>query len=448
MLRVFASVLCGSSVAFFAGNSMAQNVLAPAPKTEASVSAPLTAQERLDAIRQALVEASLQTPTKVFNTSWLDTQNSLRESSSFKNSMQVEGLRIMAYGRDDTGQPKAKLQLAESSKPASASKPMSTPLSMPMTTPMPKSFQELFDRFKKLGTNQSDPPKFDPHQVEKICDTKLKAGLKHVMGVDLWMDASNPPALRASVIELMEEHLVNDSPHGAVNVWRMSKNNSEPSMANSMTAYERALTSNKPDVMPWQARLAIKSELLLTTDGPGSLFGAKGPRMMVTLLLQVTPRDGQKGILQEARTLQLELDSEAWKQPKLTPESYATLSQQFKFWKGAVSQLVACEPLTPLVTAVRSETIVINAGSESGIRKGDEWLIADPLKFPSQLMGKDGANKTLLAQVENVSAYQSELTILAGPSQSVQKNWRAWPAETLVKEPANPPSGNGFFNKR
>jgi hypothetical protein len=451
MLRVFASVLCGSSVAFFAGNSTAQNVLAPAPKTEASVSAPLTAQERLDAIRQALVEASLQTPTKVFNTSWLDTQNSLRESSSFKNSMQVEGLRIMAYGRDDSGQPKAKLQLEEAVKPAGASTQMPPSTQTPTpTTSMPKSFQEFFDVFKKLGTKQlsSDPPKFDPHQVEKICDTKLKAGLKHVMGVDLWMDASNPPALRASVIELMEEHLVNDSPHGAVNVWRMSKNNSEPSMANSMTAYERALTSNKPDLMPWQARLAVKSDLLPKTERPNNLFGAKGPRVMTTLILQVTPRDGQKGILQEARTLQLELDAETWKQPKLKPESYAALSQQFQVWKSALSQLVACEPLTPLVTAVRSETIVINAGSESGIRKGDEWLIADPLKFPSQLMGKDGASKTLLAQVENVSAFQSELTILAGPSQSVQKNWRAWPAETLVKEPANPPSGNGFFNKR
>jgi hypothetical protein len=228
----------------------------------------------------------------------------------------------------------------------------------------------------------------------------------------------------------------------------MSKNNSEPSMANSMTAYERALTSNKPDLMPWQARLAVKSDLLPRTERPNSLFGAKGPRVMTTLILQVTPRDGQKGILQEARTLQLELDAEAWKQPKLKPESYAALSQQFLIWKSALSQLVACEPLTPLVTAVRSEIIVINAGSESGIRKGDEWLIADPLKFPSQLMGKEGASKTLLAQVENVSAFQSELTILAGPSQSVEKNWRAWPTETLVKEPANPPSGNGFFNKR
>jgi cell shape-determining protein MreC len=141
------------------------------------------------------------------------------------------------------------------------------------------------------------------------------------------------------------------------------------------------------------------------------------------------------------------MDSEAWKQPKLKPESYLALSEQFQAWKSELSQLVACEPVTPMVTEVKSDTIVINAGSESGIRKGDEWLLADPRKFPSQLMDKNGASQTLLAQVENVSPYQAELTILAGPAQSVQKNWRAWPTETLVKEPANPPSGNGFFKR-
>ena len=49
--------------------------------------APLSPQERLDAIRQSLVEASLQTPTKVMTTSWIDATGSLRESSSFKNGM-------------------------------------------------------------------------------------------------------------------------------------------------------------------------------------------------------------------------------------------------------------------------------------------------------------------------------------------------------------------------
>ena len=430
MLRVFASILSGSAIAFFAGNSTAQNLPLPAVKMEAPVSAPLTAQERLDAIRLALVEASLQTPTKVFSTSWFDPNNSLREASSFKNNMQVESLRVMAYGRDESGQPKAKLKFEETFKANNPS--------------MAKGFDAIFDAFKKLTAKQlaSDTPK-----TAEICEKKLKPGLKHLIGVELWMDASNPSALKSSVFELMGEHLVNDNPHGSDTVWRMSRNMTEPSMANSITPYERALTSNKPEVMPWQARLAVKSELL-PTEGQGALFGFRGPSMLVTLLLQVTPRDGQKGLLQKSTTLRLAMDSEAWKQPKLKPESYLALSEQFQTWKSELSQLVACEPVTPMVTEVKSDTIVINAGSESGIRKGDEWLLADPRKFPSQLMDKNGASQTLLAQVENVSPYQAELTILAGPAQSVQKNWRAWPTETLVKEPANPPSGNGFFNKR
>jgi hypothetical protein len=437
MLRVFASVLSGSAIAFFAGHSTAQNLPLPAPKMEAPVSAPLSAQERLDAIRLALVEASLQTPTKVFSTSWFDPNNSLREASSFKNNMQVESLRVMAYGRDESGQPKAKLKFEAAATPNNPS--------------TPKGFQAIFDSFKKLGVQQlasdSNPnPNSAALQKTEICEKKLKPGLKHLIGVELWMDASNPTALRSTVFELMGEHLVNDKPHGTDTVWRMSRNMTEPSMANSITPYELALTSNKPEIMPWQARLAVKSELL-PSEGQGVLFGFKGTHVLVTLLLQVTPRDGQKGLLQKSTTLKLEIDSETWKQPKLNPESYLTLSEQFKTWKRELSQLVACEPVTPTVTAVRTDTIVINAGSESGIRKGDEWLLADPRKFPSQLMDKNGASQTLLAQVENVSPYQAELTILAGPAQSVQKNWRAWPTETLVKEPANPPSGNGFFKR-
>lgn len=109
-----------------AANSWAQNLPAPALKDEAQYKAPLTAQERLEAIRHSLVEASLQTPTKVLSTSWLDNNGSLRETSSFKNGMQVNSLRVLSYDRDEAGQPKAKLQIEEppassNNKPAKAS---------------------------------------------------------------------------------------------------------------------------------------------------------------------------------------------------------------------------------------------------------------------------------------------------------------------------------------
>jgi hypothetical protein len=435
---------CLGVLSLSAASSWAQNLPAAAPKEESQAKAPLTAQERLDAIRHSLVEASLQTPTKVFNTSWLDNNGSLRESSSFKNGMQVNSLRVLSYDRDEAGQPKAQLQLEE---PASSLKQQSRQGL--------KSIWQTFTsalQLKQLGSEQnktliSEKAKQLSSDPNKSCGKQLKVGLRHVMGVDVWVDGSNPDALSGAVYHLMNEHLTSSRPQGAEQNWRMSVNDIQPSMANTMTAYERALTSNKPEQMPWHASFAMKTEMQ-AAPGLAGLNGAKGPGMTVNLLLQVSPKEGQKSVFQEMVTLNLELEMDTWKAPKLRAESYALLTQQFEQWKSSLSQLVACEAITPTVTEVKAESVRINAGSESGVRKGDEWLVADPAKFPSQLVGKDGASQMLLAKVDSVSPYHSVLTIVAGPAQSAQAQWRAWPTETLIKEPAVLPATKGRFAPR
>jgi hypothetical protein len=50
-------------------------------------------------------------------------------------------------------------------------------------------------------------------------------------------------------------------------------------------------------------------------------------------------------------------------------------------------------------------------------------------------MSKEGAPQTLLAKVQSVTPFNSQLVVLAGPVQSAQADWRAWPTDTLVKEP-------------
>lgn len=424
-----------------AASSWAQNL--PAPSAKEGPQAPLTAQERLDAIRHSLVEASLQTPTKVLSTSWLDTNGSLRETSSFKNGMQVNSLRVLSYERDEAGQPKAQLQLNE---------PINS--LQQQTRQGIKSMWQSFTsalQFKQLGSDQnktliSEKANQLSSDPNKSCGKQLKMGLRHLMGVDVWMDGSNPSALTAAVTQLMGEHLTSDTLQGKQH-WHMIANDKQPSLANNMTAYERALTSNKPEKMPWQARLAIKTEML-PAPGLAGYNGLKGPGMAVSMLLQVTPQEGQKSVFQEMVTLNLELETDAWKSAKLNAESHALLTQQFEQWKSSLSQLLACEAITPTVTDVKTASLRINAGSEAGIRKGDEWLVADPAKFPSQLLGKDGASQMLLAKVDSVSPYHSELTIVAGPAQAAQPQWRAWPAETLLKEPAVLPTTKGRFVPR
>ena len=97
----------------------------------------------------------------------------------------------------------------------------------------------------------------------------------------------------------------------------------------------------------------------------------------------------------------------------------------------------------PLVTAAMGQQIEINAGALSGVRKGDEWLLANPARFPAELLSREGAPQTLLASVQSVTPYGSQLVVLAGPAQAVQANWRAWPTETLLKEPSVLPSARG-----
>jgi len=449
MLKLRSVCICFSVLWLTAASSWAQNLPAPAQKDGPQSSAPLTAQERLDAIRHSLVEASLQTPTKVLSTSWLDNNGSLRETSSFKNGMQVNSLRVLSYDRDAAGQPKAQLQIEEHA----------TSLKQ-QTRQGLKSVWQTFTsalQFKQLGSEQnktlfsensnqlsSDPSKRAP---APMCGKQLKAGLRHVMGVDVWVDASTPSALTSAVYQLMGEHLTSSNPQGVAQNWRMTVNDIQPSMANSMTSYERMLTSNKPEQMPWHARFAMKTEML-PAPGLNGLNGAKGPGRAVRLLLQVSPREGQKNVFQEVVSLNLELEVDKWKAAKLNAESYALLTQQFQQWQTSLSQLVACEGITPTVIEVQTESIRINAGSESGIRKGDEWLVADPAKFPSQLVGKDGASQMLLAKVETVLPYHSVLTIVAGPAQSAQAQWRAWPTETLLKEASALPAAKGRFVPR
>ena len=168
------------------------------------------------------------------------------------------------------------------------------------------------------------------------------------MGVDVWVDSSNPDALSGAVYKLMDEHLTSSNPQGVAQNWRMTVNDTQPSMANTMTSYERMLTSNKPEQMPWQARFAMKTEML-PAPGLEGLNGAKGPGMAVNLLLQVSTREGQKGVFQEMVTLNLELEVDKWKAAKLSAESHALLAQQFEQWKSSIGQLVACEGITPTV---------------------------------------------------------------------------------------------------
>ena len=413
----------------------AQTALPQTGQVSQGSQAPLSPQERLDAIRQSLVDASLQTPTRVMTTSWIDANGSLRESSSFKNGMEVRGVRVIAYDRDESGQAKARLQHPTSN---------STQLSKPSISAAPETgIKGALQKLNKLQNKVNDFVKeLSPYQepVASACTNKVGSRMSHLVSLELDIDSSTNTVILSSLLPQLQLHWVQTSaPVGQASAWKAVNNLPVASMSNNMTAYERALIGNRPNTLPWQGVLKIRTEALLSPGYEG-LMGFKGSHFLLNLDFKIMGVEGQSDKFEENISLTVEMDRPAWSAPRLTAASLEAVQEQVQSVRGAAEQWLSCHAITPAVTAVNLQQVQINAGSMSGVKKGDEWLIANPAHFPTALVSKDGAPQTLLAKVQSVTPFNSQLLILAGPIQSVQADWRAWPTETMVKEPRVEPS--------
>ena len=56
---------------------------------------------QLAAIRQAILQATLDRPTRVISSAWVDNQGALHESAHFHSEAQVRGVRVLSYVQGD-----------------------------------------------------------------------------------------------------------------------------------------------------------------------------------------------------------------------------------------------------------------------------------------------------------------------------------------------------------
>jgi hypothetical protein len=424
----------------------------PAEESQQSLqSKTLSPQEKLDAIRQGLVEAALDTPTRVQTTTWIDANGSLQESSSFKNGMKVRGVKVMAYERDEAGHPKAQLQII--STQSSTSEQVTQSLSG-VWQKLSSLFSTGVAQLKKSLSTSSQPliastdlPSSNPNQCESPKNTSQ---LRHLINFEVVYDRDVQPAFTQVFTSILQKSwLVNSAP--SKNNWKMVPTMQAPTMSTRMTAYESALLSAPSGNVPWMAKVYARTDLL-PAPGLAGIRGAMGPGMTANLTLEVSHKDDPGLTYQENLSIELEVESQAWRQSRMSSASEQLVRKQVNDWGQKLALWLSCEEVKPTVTAIYQQAISINAGSMAGIKKGDEWIIADPKNFPTQLLGKEGAPQTLLAKVQAVSPYESKLILAAGPSNAVEVNWRAWPADTVVKNPSIAPetkslSGNQVLQR-
>ncbi len=354
----------------------------------------LSQEEKLSAIRQGLLQAAMDGPTKVQSTVWIDAQGALQESSSFRTGMLVRGVRVVSYERDSLGQPVAELGWQANPQ-------------VPNIT----------------ANNHAQ------------CKVAPSGRLQHVVGLTIsvapqWTSDDLP------VIRSLEDYLFTQwqGAASAAVVWRLAMS---PRKARS--TYADALLGSSADQMPWQARLSLRpltkniDQVAAHRDSVlnGALVLGPLPEAMMQLDLTITARNQHEPMFEAHTLIKWRIDRPNWEAPRLNEESQVLLAQQLQSWAHDVGQRMSCEPVLPEVILNNRDIVRINAGALAGVRVGDEWLLANGKDYMQHILEPGVVAQSVLAKVQTVSQHHAQLQLIGGPQMAVQRGWRAWLTDEL-----------------
>ena len=336
-------------------------------QTMGAASQALRPEEQLQAIRQSLVQAALAGPTEIRATSWVDGQGVLHDSSSFASGAVVRGVRVLAYNKPLNQEPIAALHL---------------------------------DHQQAVGTHLS-------------CRSSAhdRAQPWHQMQLDIQLSPHLPIALRQSVhqsSQVIRQWLRQRSANGAL--WRVV----EPYQPT--TRYEQALLSRGEQHIPW--RLTLRLE-------PGQ--DAYGTTTAVLMRWDVSRRLDRVVLHQQQQSLNIELPELSGVPQRLSSSMQEQLQFLLQNFAQGLENKLACIPPQFEVLTSSANSLRIAGGEMSGLRVGDQLIVADRHKLPSRSLEAKALDQLALAEVQSVSGYYAELKQIAGPKLSGAAQWVAVP---------------------
>ncbi len=402
-LRVFPTVLLGwfslLSLPVWAQN-LSPTELASRAMATPGVRAALTAQTpanktsavqsgneheaHLAAIRQAILNATIERPTRVISTAWVDQQGALHETAHFHSEAKVNGIRVLSY-------------LPQDESPAQI-------------------------------TADVLPWGYRPNKADKTCSPAPRNWRLPLMARTHTAEGFSGPQLFASQMLL---NMANETWHQSMQQsqrWRVQS--ASVPVSNS---YFRALSASEEARSAWVANLSLKphgSSVSSTWAQRISQPDKPAPwRWTLTLSLgQSTTQGGQTQALWQAEHTFTIDPSLMANRPSLWQQQLQTeIKAQVNQWVTQLEKRTECEPVQFQVVREGTESFQLQAGAGSGLRPGDRVLLIDPVHIPSRMLEAGVAQHLALAQVVKVGNHRSELLQLAGPRLPQQGAWLALP---------------------
>jgi len=344
-------------------------------------------EQQLQAIRQALLDATLQNAaTQVISSAWIDAQGALHESHEFHSRAEVRGVRVLSYLSDDEQAPRARVS----------------------ADVLPWSWRQ---------NHQAVGPCLPPPRNWRV-----------PMAVSVRMAGVFPGPQQAPAQALL----------GAAQSdwWEMAARTKRWTLATwtepAASTYQRALLSpTMPDMRHWFTTLTLRP-----APTPALWSLASDPSQTpVTwhweLELQVSQR--QPGSLAfdvtDRQVLPLSLDTLAMAQgpQQVLLDLRAQVQQALGDWMGRLDAQTRCEPVQFVVRQEGPSGLRLQADAGSGLRPGDRVLLMQPGWVPSRMLDPRSVDHLALAEVVHIGARHTDIRQLAGPPLARQGQWIALP---------------------
>ena len=330
-------------------------------------------EARLRAIRQAMVDAAIQSQTHVQATSWMDSAGALREFNRFTSEIRLRDIQLAQAG--DT-QAKARLTPVSDAVPVAA--------------------------------------QIERVRPESCLKPAAKTALRHVMQSALIVSPDLAPAERYAAQQAGRAAMAAVSARGARSkYWHVT-----PETAQSR-AYERQYLGRGQEHLHWQLQLVVEPA------GP-SAIAQETPALNLRWL--VRPRAQQQAWFEQSDFVPPARSTINATTPRIDASMAQAIERSVASVSDALEERFACEPQV-LALAQEDGRLVVSAGDLSGLRVGDRVLLTDPRHLPQHVLEPQALDAAVLAEVKSVSSYRAELKQLTGAKQKQKPNtaWVAWP---------------------
>jgi hypothetical protein len=343
----------------------------------------LDAEEKLQAIKQVLVDLAMQKDVKLGSSAYLDSGGVLHESSIMSTQTEVRGIRVIQY-LEEAGVPGASMQSAMISSRSCLGS------------------QAGLRREATIQTMQNSVATspgimVGDHSVGEISEL-LKSQLSSVTTASAQWSTTENLKFQSDYMRYLAASAVDKVPY-------------------SFVIELRILVPNHSNFSSTRATLRKRFSQIPVIGNLSSTHQRLWPEVTLEYQLTLVEKATNRELWQGKRELTYPGVSRGYRKDAFPEQliAYAKNTTEL-FVKQATLAMDCHSDHYPLVAiAGDDQRRTINAGAIAGLRVGDQFLISPSDNILQQVISLSGMSKLGLARVEAVSPHRATLVHIAGP---------------------------------